>query len=50
MNSAEDLAKLKRNQVRVASDLGHEILALGGSEREISQIIFRITTLKMLLL
>lgn len=29
MNSAEDSAKLKRNQVRVESDLGPEILGLG---------------------
>lgn len=33
MNGAGDSAKLKRNQVRVASDLGPEILALCGPER-----------------
>lgn len=32
MNSAEDAAKLKRNQVRVATDSGPEIFALDACE------------------
>ena len=46
-NSAEDAAKLKRNQVRVAGQ--RKFLSVGGSERNQSRIIFffdfRISTL-----
>ncbi len=40
MSGADDAAKLKRNQVRVASDLD-EILALDGSGRKITDVFFQ---------